>query len=226
MSNFEVKELVLENINGGRQYTDSDGVSASAINAVVEASAWAQKTANDAKLLAETASGTNVDAFFTRLLDAIAPLHKIQIFTDSTDPASVYGGYWLKVKDAFLWCSGDTTYITYTKNGASVTEYLSVGSKGGEMKHKLTVGEMPSHDHEVRADFGTGRLVDLVSDASGGASTQGAYFNSSSAASLSHSSRRVTTHLKGSGTAHNNMPPYFAVNAWYRVTEVEFNAGI
>lgn len=209
MSNFEVKELVLENINGGRQYTDSDGVSASAINAVVEASAWAQKTAKEAKMLVEASTGTNFDTFYSFLLDKFVPLHKVQIFTDNTNPAELYGGYWIKLKDAFLWCSGDETYITYTKNGVSVTEYLSVGSRGGEKTHTLTVDEMPRHYH-------------LIYMGSQGATT---FYGTGSPQQQSATVSSVTD-FSGGDQPHNNMPPYFAVNAWYRVTEVEFNASI
>lgn len=209
MSNFEVKELVLENINGGRQYTDGDGVSASAFNAVVEASAWAQKTAKEAKMLVEASTGTNFDTFYSFLLDKFVPLHKVQIFTDNTNPAELYGGYWMKLKDAFLWCSGDETYITYTKNGVSVTEYLSVGSRGGEKTHTLTVDEMPSHRH----------LIYMTHDGT----TE--YWGPEVVRQQSTVQSSVSGYA-GGDQPHNNMPPYIAVNAWYRVTEVEFNASI
>lgn len=154
----------------------------------------------------------------TTLLDWVYPVGSIYMSTNLTSPQTFLGGTWVRIQGRFLLGAGSNDANSNTTYGSLTagTVNRSAGERGGTDKHTLTASEMPSHDHEIRADFGTGRLVDLVSDASGGASTQGAYFNSSSAASLSHSSRRVTTHLKGSGAAHNNMPPYLAVYMWKR----------
>lgn len=87
---------------------------------------------------------------------------------------------------------------------------LAVGSTGGEENHILTETEMPKHTHEIglgaAADFGSGsstlRNVKPIADAT----------------------TTVDTGEAGGDTAHNNMPPFFALHfirktarGWYRI---------
>jgi hypothetical protein len=213
MASFAPNKIDLSQIHSGQRYQNGDVVDANAINAPIEASAWAQRVANEAKLLAEAASGSTTDAFMSAIRDVVAPFHQVMIFTDGTNPSEKYGGYWLKIKDAFLWASGDTASITYSKNGVQVTESLSASKRGGEYSHKLTVEEMPAHYHET---------------------SQGVFHNPTDGNNLAYNwgsdyqrpqgTGVITTTTVGGGQDHNNMPPYYAVNAWVRVTEEEFNA--
>jgi microcystin-dependent protein len=75
-----------------------------------------------------------------------------------------------------------------------------IGTVDGSSTHTLTTAQIPSHDHTVNATQatnttatgGTNRLTTL--------SGPGAGNNS------------VNSGLRGGGEAHNNMPPYFAMN--------------
>lgn len=216
MSNFTPKKIDLLQINNGKRY-GYEGISPEAINAPIEASAWAQKVAEEAKLLAEAASGTNTDAFLNAIMNVVAPLHQVLIFTDNTNPAEKYGGYWLKIKDAFLWCSGDQASITYTKDGVIVTDILSVGNRGGEMAHTLTIDEMPSHNHDIRNSNGTGG--NGLAASGDGADDDNYTFSDTASATRD----RFSANYTGGGLPHNIMPQYFSVNAWVRVTEEEYN---
>lgn len=120
--------------------------------------------------------------------------------------------------DGFLWCDGasyDTTdysllfdAIGYLFGGAGanfnvpdiselfpigVGGSLSLADIGGENEHTLTVDEVPGHDHSIHshlvglAQLGAGSVVDTPGL---GGNTGGA----------------------GGGMAHNNMPPYIAMN--------------
>lgn len=205
----------LNEINGGKRYENGDGVQPDAINIPLELSAYAIQVADEAKLLAELASGTTLNEFVENLLLLIHekehPIHSLAIYTDDTNPAELYGGYWLKIEDAFLWCSGSTVSITYTQNGSSVTKSLSAGSRGGEFSHTLTVDEMPSHSHRLA---GQRNPVPVGSSSFWDSLTGDNYVDNST-------ERTIGT---GGGQAHNIMPPYYSVNAWVRVTEEEFNA--
>ena len=79
------------------------------------------------------------------------PVGSIYMSTTNTSPASMFGGTWEQIKDCFLWATGDTTSITYTENGTSVTKLLTAGSRGGEATHTLTANEMPAHNHNLNA---------------------------------------------------------------------------
>lgn len=75
--------------------------------------------------------------------------------------------------------------------GAGV--YTTVGGLGGENAHILTIAEMPAHTHTIPAADNTGVQARA---ARGGGTNLGT----------------ITSSSQGSGTAHNNMPPYIGVN--------------
>lgn len=142
------------------------------------------------------------------------PVGSIYISTLPTSPASMYGGTWKEIKDCFLWSAGDTSSITYTENGTSVTKSLTAGSRGGEFNHKLVMGEMPTHDHNVRyAKNTTGGNPQY--DFSIWSWYNDGYVQFSSAV------RRLAIHAtqegRGSDQVHNNMPPYLSVYMWERI---------
>lgn len=120
-------------------------------------------------------------------------------------PASIFGGTWEKIKDCFLWASGDTTSITYTENGTSVTKSLLVGKRGGEINHKLIESEIPSHTHSLTWCWEKTGNYYVTLTANGTASTT-LYDNRSSGAT-------------GGNAVHNNMPPYLAVNMYKRIPD-------
>lgn len=60
------------------------------------------------------------------------PVGSIYIAYNHTDPSTLFGGTWERIKNRFLWAvdaSGD------------------IGKTGGEKTHALTVDELPSHSH-------------------------------------------------------------------------------
>lgn len=69
------------------------------------------------------------------------PVGSLYISNSSTDPSTLFGGTWQRIKDMFILAAGDT---------------YAAGSTGGEATHTLTVDEMPSHDHDVRFGWGAG----------------------------------------------------------------------
>ena len=66
------------------------------------------------------------------LADKTYPPGSLYWSSDSTSPASFFGGSWVRVKDRFALAAG-SSYV--------------VGSQGGNSVHLLTVSEIPTHNH-------------------------------------------------------------------------------
>ena len=127
----------------------------------------------------------------TALLNLVYPVGSIYMSVNDTDPATFIGGTWKRIQDTFLLAAG-------SKYGA--------GTTGGEAEHTLTVDEMPSHSHSL-SWVGYSSNAPAISETNNGYET-GAYVQGQTGS---------TTYATGSGTAHNNMPPYLAVYVWKRI---------
>ena len=91
---------------------------------------------------------------------------------------------------------------------AAGTDYAA-GSTGGEAKHALTAGENASHRHgNIYRNNETTPLTYVNSSATEG--------NQLALLGYNVGSFKLTTSYSGSGTAHNNLPPYLAVYMWKR----------
>lgn len=141
------------------------------------------------------------------------PVGSIYISVLSTNPAELFGfGTWDQIQDTFLLAAGSN---------------YAAGSTGGEATHRLTVNELPSHDHTatVSSDGAHTHKIGTDKDAyylySGecwsihNASSGADYMNGATSSNGKHS-HTVTIGSTGEGAAHNNMPPYWAVYMWVR----------
>ena len=122
-----------------------------------------------------------------RLLDAIWPVGSVYISVADTSPEALFGGTWQRIEDRFLLAAGDS---------------YPLGSTGGEAQHALTAAELPQHTHGY--DY-TGQ-----SDVTGVTAIR-VYDGDSR---LNEYKGKATSNC--GGQAHNNMPPYMAVNIWKR----------
>lgn len=125
------------------------------------------------------------------IVDLIYPVGSIYMSVNSTSPSTLFGGTWEQIKDSFLLASGDT---------------YENGSTGGEATHTLTTNEMPSHSHRE-----ANSTVVYNNSSSNRFATSGSGTKISLATGLD-----INTNSTGGGQAHNNMPPYLAVNVWKR----------
>ena len=157
----------------------------------------------------------------TNTLDLIYPVGSIYITVNNIDLTSAQnivfpGTTWVRIQDAFLLAAGTT--------------YQQVETTGGEASHTLTVDEMPSHFHypygetETENDLWCYGLIKLIQDRSGaldfhydGGTTYQRYGFASNT-SWNDLYLRQDTGSTGGGAAHNNMPPYYTVYVWKRVT--------
>lgn len=122
-------------------------------------------------------------------IESIYPVGSIYMSVNEVNPGTLFGGEWEQIKDRFLLACGDT---------------YSNGSTGGEATHKLTVDEMPSHNHKNY----NARWSQLGYQSGGGMW------------GFSADSAEEPQILKavGGNQEHNNMPPYLAVYMWKRVS--------
>lgn len=121
---------------------------------------------------------------FTNLLQAVYPVGSIYQSVIATSPASVIGGTWSAIKDRFLVGAGSS---------------YSATAQGGEATHKLTVNEMPSHNHLMGTFWHVGTTGNIG---------QGTYW--------AGEYESYDTANTGGGAAHNNIPPYYGVYMWVR----------
>lgn len=66
------------------------------------------------------------------IFDAVWPVGSVYIAYNHTDPATLFGGTWVRIQNAFLWAT--------TSGG-------TIGLTGGEQTVTLTEAQLPAHDH-------------------------------------------------------------------------------
>lgn len=83
-----------------------------------------------------------------------------------------------------------------------LTARLKLETTGGEASHTLTVNEMPSHNHVLRA------YKDSTAPSNYGTTVPAKWWTDNVSSSVTESA--------GGSQPHNNMPPYLAVFMWKR----------
>ena len=124
------------------------------------------------------------------------PVGSIYQTTSSTfNPQTAWGGTWERIRDRFLLAAG--------------TAYAG-GSTGGEATHKLTVQELPSHQHVM--------IVNNEGSSSSWVPQFDGYVIKTDCVTQSKKNYQAKLAQNGAGLdqAHNNMPPYLAVYIWKR----------
>ena len=152
---------------------------------VVDDTLSIEGAAADAKAVSEV-----LDGFMRAFLDRAHPVNSIYISYSHTDPATLFGGTWERINNAFL--------LACDENG-------EIGETGGEQTHTLTMNEMPSHSHYVAGN-----------DTDANAPTFHGWFNTTHNTANTNA-WYVHTSDTGGGQAHNNMPPYIQVAIWRRI---------
>ena len=135
---------------------------------------------------------TTLEDFVNNLdlrVTGIYPVGSIYQSTDSTSPASMFGGEWEQIQNKFLLGSGSR----------------EVESTGGEESHLLLINEIPSHNHNgISTKWQRWASNGPTCGPEGGSNFVVDYNGS------------FTTNKSGGDQAHNNMPPFFTVNIWRR----------
>lgn len=129
------------------------------------------------------------------------PLGKVLIFADDTDPATLYGGTWERIKGAFIW---------------GIDDGEAAGCTGGEKTHTLTESELPKIDGRI--------ATAVVGEHSANGVTGHAYgtnFGSVTKPIVGAEGKAGDVQYGygykfGGGQPHNNMPPYYGAYVWRR----------
>ena len=147
---------------------------------------------------------TTLQSWINNLLKTIYPVGTYYYSSSSTSPASLFGGSWTAVKDAFIFGSG--------KN-------YKVGDKGGELVHTLSLSEIPHHNHSMSNTDPDVRALVIGGQTGTGETTAGFVAGGSNSLWNGIEKRRIPiTDYTGGGHAHNNMPPFVTANIWRRVS--------
>lgn len=166
------------------------------------------------------------------MINTFLPVGSIIEFINDTDPNELYPGTtWVKMDAGRVLISAGT----YTENGTTYT--YSLGDKGGEAKHQITIEEMPNHSHAVSISYADlqGSLSytndnsltgGINTDVSGIISKQTAWGHYGGPASGSGVTAGIDINAShdhnasignsGGSDAHENRQPYTVVNRWRR----------
>ncbi len=122
------------------------------------------------------------------ILDFIYPVGSVYISYSHVSPASLFGGTWERIENAFLW---------------GVDANGEIGVTGGEKEVTLSGSQIPSHAHQIsvaNTTSGTLEASNIIRYNSSKTSYNG----------------NLLTGFTGGGEPHNNMPPYVQVSIWRR----------
>ena len=125
---------------------------------------------------------------------AMYPVGSVYITYNNNNPGNFLGGTWVQFGQ------GRTLVGEGTGNDGSTSMSFTANNTGGEYKHKLTVDEIPSHNHQYYSP-----VVQKVAASSSG-STYGNY----------NKQYLIGTDYAGGDGYHNNVQPYITVYFWRR----------
>lgn len=142
--------------------------------------------------LKEVIQAAVTQAVTQAVADAKVAAHPVGSYywsSESTDPSTLFGGTWERVKDRFVLAAGGS---------------YAVGATGGEATHTLSYNEMPAHNHTQYV---------TANENSGGTATRQDWNRDTTGLTLYE---QCSTGMAGGGLPHNNMPPYIAAYCWKR----------
>ncbi len=205
---FTPKKINLNEINGGARYVDGNEVSPEAINRPIEASAYAQKKADEAITKADIAMEKVNDSEIGEITLSAYPVGSIYMSINSTSPAVLFGGTWEAITGRFLIGSGEPSANTSNTFGdLNNNSYVfPVEEKGGQYRHQLTIDEMPSHNHNLARPKWYSTDTEISSTAYG-----------TTASVVNEALDTYVIKATGGNGLHNIMNPYYVVNIWKRI---------
>ena len=173
------------------------------------------------KLLSEPA-WVDENGNFKTIFDYVYPVGSIYMSVSSTNPGRLFGGTWT------AWGTGRVPVGI----NASDSNFSTVEKTGGESSHKLTISEMPSHNHKTDAsviettllgkegsgtNYEVGTITETVNYTETKNTTQKLLPGSGPGLSLiTKVEAAYGVPAQGGDTAHNNLQPYIVCYMWKR----------
>ena len=147
-----------------------------------------------------SADGLSVNGYAT-IVDYLYPVGAVYLDTLNVNPQTRFAGTtWGKISEGkFLAGVGSGTDKNLTIQALAAGDDLALG----EYTHTLTVAEIPAHTHDGPAN---------EADSTSGGDEHAAW------ADTTPGLPPVQTGSTGGGGEHNNIPPYFGVYIWKRLT--------
>jgi len=154
------------------------------------------------------------------------PVGSIYMSINSTNPATLFGGTWERLKDRFLLASGDT-YASGTTGGSATVNLnhshtVNSHSHTYGLRYNTYYGDIGGADSGAMQLYNNGAWKDVGYAGSRNAWVNGGTTASSKSVSSSYASGTASTSASSPGTdsqlssTSNNMPPYLAVYMWKR----------
>ena len=160
------------------------------------------------------------------IVDMVYPVGSIYMSTASTNPGTLFPGttWEAYAQGRVLIGAGTGT------DSRSEKKTFTAGSTGGEYKHQLTVGEMPthshtvsgstnttgSHSHTIRCYSGPNRGQDMIYESLRNAQDEYGNFNWINSAGNHSHTITATASNSGNSAAHSLMQPFIVAYIWRR----------
>lgn len=189
---------------------DAAASAAAAEGSYTAASAAAQSASNAADSAADAqnaAASVDSEGLLKQFLLAAYPIGSLYWSSNSTSPATLFGGTWARITGRFVWALADGTASGST-GGSSTINLQHLHSTGN---HALTIDEMPSHNHSGQYLMGgTGATkANLRYDGDGYIISAMPQKGGSNAHNHGNTGNALST-------AQSIMPPYVAKYCWER----------
>lgn len=140
-------------------------------------------------------------------VDIIYPIGSIYMSVNSTSPSVLFGGTWEQITGRYLMGCGSPNTNTTNSYGALTdgqqTWTFTNGERLGEYSHRLTVSELPPHNHRLGLSEG------------GNVSGWGLNYTANSPRYRYYGGTDFCENT-GGNAYHNNMPPTLVVYIWKR----------
>lgn len=156
------------------------------------------KTETDRKFTTKQELTKLINTTIDNIINLIYPVGSVYTTLTNTNPGTFLKGTWEQFGQ------GRTLIGEGTGNDGTDSQTFTANSTGGEYKHKLTVGEMPSHTHIIKFNGGQGVQPNDP-------------YGVNKPMLQGPSSYGQEIDKTGGDGSHNNVQPYVTVYFWERV---------